>query len=196
MDAGPSNSSTVGAGPPTLRGRRVVLRRIEERDKQDRLTAGNDADAVRMFGGDDRVVAPLTDEDVERWYENQLREPYAWVAEFEGRCIGAARLHSLSATDRRARFAIGIFEADLRNQGLGTEMTRLVLRYAFEELKLHRVDLRVLVYNHRAIATYEKCGFVREGVERESALVAGEWHDDVIMGILEHEYRAIAHTWP
>lgn len=74
-------------------------------------------------------------------------------------------------------------------------MTRLVLRYAFEDLGLHRVDLRVLEYNDRAIAVYEKCGFVREGVERESANVAGKWHSDLIMGILEHEYRALVSTW-
>ena len=48
----------------------------------------------------------------------------------------------------------------------------------------------VLEYNVRAIRAYEKCGFVREGVERESALVDGAWHGDVIMGILEHEYRS------
>lgn len=64
-----------------------------------------------------------------------------------------------------------------------------------EQLGLHRVDLRVLAYNHRAIACYEKCGFVREGVEREGALVAGEWHGDVMMSILEAEYRAASREW-
>ena len=45
------------------------------------------------------------------------------------------------------------------------------------------------------IRCYEKCGFVREGVERESAWVDGAWADDVLMAILEHEYRALASTW-
>lgn len=53
----------------------------------------------------------------------------------------------------------------------------------------------MLEYNGWAIACYEKCGFVREGIERESALVAGEWHSDVIMGILEHEYREASVRW-
>jgi RimJ/RimL family protein N-acetyltransferase len=181
--------------PPSLRGRRVLLRRVEKRDRSDRLAAGRDAEAVRMYGGDDRNLAPFTADDAERWYQAHLNEPYAWVAEFEGRCVGGARLHSLNAADRRARFAIDIFDPAVRNQGLGTEITRLVLRYAFEALALHRVDLRVLTYNHRAIACYEKCGFVREGVERESALVAGEWHSDAIMSILEHEYRAVSGNW-
>lgn len=180
---------------PALGGRWVTLRRAEGRDKQDRLAAGNDAETVRMFGGDYRTLPPFTDEDAERWYQSQLREPYAWVAEVDGRCIGGARLHSVNTTDRRARFAAGIFDAAMQGQGTGTEMTRLVLRFVFEALGLHRVELRVLDYNERAIAVYEKCGFVREGVERESALVAGEWQSDVVMSILEQEYRALAPAW-
>jgi RimJ/RimL family protein N-acetyltransferase len=72
----------------------------------------------------------------------------------------------------------------LLGKGLGTEATRLVLRHAFNDLGLHRVGLRVLAYNHRAIRSYEKCGFVIEGREREAALVDGAWHDDVLMGAL------------
>jgi RimJ/RimL family protein N-acetyltransferase len=48
----------------------------------------------------------------------------------------------------------------------------------------------VLEYNTRAIRAYEKCGFVREGIERETALVDGAWHGDVIMSLLEDGYRA------
>jgi site-specific DNA recombinase len=54
-----------------------------------------------------------------------------------------------------------------------------------------RVDLRVLAFNKRAIACYEKCGFVREGVVRESVVIGGEWQSDVLMSILEHEYGSL-----
>jgi len=70
-------------------------------------------------------------------------------------------------------------------------MTQLVLRYAFETLKLHRVDLRVLSYNKRAIRCYEKCGFIIEGYEREGAYIEGQFETDVMMSILEHEYREL-----
>ncbi len=110
-----------------------------------------------------------------------------WVIEYEGRCIGTARL-TLTESDRRARFAIGIFDFSKLGIGLGTEATRLVLGHAFNTLGLHRVDLRVLDYNKRAIACYEKCGFVREGVEREGARVEGKWETDVMMSILDREY--------
>ena len=148
-----------------------------------------------MYGGDYRKVAPLTSAVVERWYEQLCADPLQWAIEADGWCIGTAQLHHLDEQNRRARYAIGIFNAAYWGQGIGTEATRLVLQYAFDDLHLHRVDLRVLTYNHRAIKCYEKCAFVREGIERESALVAGEWHGDLIMGILEQEYREVSKTW-
>jgi len=57
-------------------------------------------------------------------------------------------------------------------------------------MSLHRVSLRVLAYNVRAIRCYSACGFVEEGREREAAFVGGEWHDDVMMGLLAHEFAA------
>lgn len=108
----------------------------------------------------------------------------------DGRCIGTIRLHHIESGDRRARLAIGICDRRFRSQGFGIEAIQLLLAYAFDTVKLHRVDLRVLAYNTRAIRAYEKCGFVREGVERESALVNGAWHDVVMMSILDHEFAA------
>jgi RimJ/RimL family protein N-acetyltransferase len=113
------------------------------------------------------------------------------MIEHEGRCIGTARLHRLDEHGRRARYAVGILDPALLGKGLGTEVTGLVLAYAFETLGLHRVDLRVLAYNERAIRSYEKSGFQREGTERDSALIDGEWEDDVMMAVLEWEWRAM-----
>ena len=50
------------------------------------------------------------------------------------------------------------------------------------------MDLRVLAINERAIACYRRCGFVEEGREREAARIGDEWHDDIIMGILAHDF--------
>jgi RimJ/RimL family protein N-acetyltransferase len=55
-------------------------------------------------------------------------------------------------------------------------------------MNLHRVDLRVLAFNDGAIAAYRKWGFVAEGRERESCWLDGQWHDDIIMGLLAAEF--------
>jgi len=73
---------------------------------------------------------------------------------------------------------------------LGTRRAvgRLECKVAFATLRLHRISVRVVDYNVRAIRAYEKCGFAVEGRDREAALVDGTWHDDVIMGILDREF--------
>ncbi len=173
---------------PVLYGERVTLRPPRPEDVNDRLRYGRDAEFILMCGGDPHHTPPLTRAVAEQWYSDLCAEPLAWVLEVDGRCIGVARLREQPA-DRRARYAIGIHDPSTWNLGLGTEATRLVLRYAFTSLGLHRVDLRVLDINHRAVACYRKCGFVVEGVERDGALVAGRWQSDVMMSILEDEWR-------
>ncbi len=91
----------------------------------------------------------------------------------------------------RNNYATAIFDPNDWGHGYGSETTQAVLDYAFNELALHHVDLRVLASNKRAIACYKKCGFVQEGVERETVLISGGWDSDVLMSILEHEYGNI-----
>jgi RimJ/RimL family protein N-acetyltransferase len=69
---------------------------------------------------------------------------------------------------------------------------RLLAAHAFDTLGLHRLGSRVLDFNARAVAAYEKVGFVVEGREREAALIASKWHDDLILGLLDRDLRRTA----
>ncbi|SDW71287.1 Acetyltransferase (GNAT) family protein [Marininema mesophilum] len=64
-----------------------------------------------------------------------------------------------------------------------------MLEYAFGVLNLHRVELDVFSYNERAIHVYEKLGFKKEGILRESLFYDHQYHDSIIMSMLEKEYR-------
>lgn len=110
--------------------------------------------------------------------------------ETQGRLVGAAFLHSISPADGKARFAIGLFHPDDLGHGFGSEATRLVLRYAFTEIGLNRVDLRVLAFNDAAIRAYEACGLTVEGRERQSCWLDGVAYGDIIMGVLSTEFLA------
>ena len=77
-----------------------------------------------------------------------------------------------------------IGEKSAWGKGLGTEVTRYVLDYAFDALNLNRVHLTVLATNPRAIAVYEKLGFEREGVMRQAQFKRGAYIDVVVMGKL------------
>lgn len=174
---------------PPLEGSRVLLRAPRPTDLDERLALGRQPEIVHLFGGDLRRPAPLPRDVAAAWLERLSRHPHAWIIEVDSRLLGEVRLDNVDRHDRRASLAIGLFDPAQLGRGLGSEAVRLVLAYAFGELALHRVSARVLADNARAIRCYEKCGFTIEGRERQAALVGGEWHDDLIMGILEPDWR-------
>ena len=183
------------AKPPVLRGKHVTLRPFKPDDILDRYNCGRNAEYVEMMGADSQALPPLGLTEVKSWYTQMSRQPNCWAIEAEKACIGTARIHGIDEAHLRGRYAIGIFDPSAWGLGLGTEATRMVMRYAFETLRLHRVDLRVLAFNDRAIACYAKSGFSIEGYERESAWIDGAWHDDVIMSTLDREYIMLVKRW-
>jgi RimJ/RimL family protein N-acetyltransferase len=174
---------------PVLVGARITLRPPLATDADARLRLGSDPDIHRMFGGSQAQLVPLDADAAAEWLDGLSSHPHAWVIE-AGQFIGEIRLDKLDLSDRRATLAIGIVDPAVLGRGYGTEAIRLLLAHAFGTLGLHRIGLRVVAYNDRAIRAYEKCGFVVEGRERESALVDGVWHDDMMMGILAADFAA------
>ncbi|HLX94993.1 MAG TPA: GNAT family N-acetyltransferase [Verrucomicrobiae bacterium] len=72
-------------------------------------------------------------------------------------------------------------------QGLMCEGLRLVLKHAFQKLKLHRVEADIQPHNHASIALVKKCGFVREGLSRRLVKVCGRWQDHERWAILAED---------
>jgi RimJ/RimL family protein N-acetyltransferase len=185
-----SFSRMSGNNLPILKGKRVTLRRPREDDFQARLRLGRDAEIFRMYGGNLSDLRPMTEDRAKRWVQRLLDRDYAWIIE-AGSLVGEIRLDRVDLRDKRASLAIGIEDGSQLGKGLGSEAIALVLGYAFNILKLHRVSVRVVDYNLRAVRAYQKCGFVIEGKEREAAFVDGVWYDDVMMAVLDKEYLAM-----
>lgn len=175
---------------PELCGPRVRLRRFHHSDIAGRLALGRSPEIVRCFGGNPNGLPPYSESDARSWVERNIEHPLCWAVEFDGRLLGEARLDGLDLHDSRARLATGLYDVSQRGKGLGRKLIKLVLSHAFETMRLHRVDLRVLAFNQRAMRCYRSCGFVEEGRERQSARIGDIWYDDVIMGLLAAEYHA------
>lgn len=143
------------------------------------------------YGEEVLLDGPMDVVEARQWLARLLavgETGVAWVIEVDGWPSGQAMLHSLDKKDQRARLAVGLWrEADL-GCGYGTRAIKLVLSHAFMDMRLHRVDLRVLAFNARAIRAYERCGFTVEGREREACRFQGAFHDDVMMSILRKEW--------
>ena len=109
----------------------------------------------------------------------------------DGRIIGESVINEMDFDLRRANFRIAFFQASGRGRGIGTWAVERTRDFAFEELGLHRLDLDVYSFNPRAEHVYRKAGFRREGVLRDAVLDGQEYADDILMAILEEEWREI-----
>ncbi len=180
---------------PVLGGERTVLRGFRESDIDDRLRHPIDPEEEDGYGS-----AWRREWDGRRYSTREQltddRGPpdpttYTWAIEYDGQCVGSARL-VVDPDQHCATYAVGLFVADLRGRGLGREVTRLVVAWAFDVLGVHRIQLDVVDGNRRAIDCYLACGFRREGVRREAQLYPDGWRDFIVMGLLQSEYSSLA----
>ena len=116
---------------------------------------------------------------------------FAICRKVDDKYLGHIGYEHLNLRDRNTELGIVIGDPDSLGQGIGSEAVGLFLRVCFEELGLHRVGLRVLSSNPRAVRCYQKCGFREEGAMRDYHFSRGRWHSLLYMSILEDEYHAI-----
>jgi ribosomal-protein-alanine N-acetyltransferase len=69
-----------------------------------------------------------------------------------------------------------------------TEAVELILRFAFRDLKLHRIEANVQPENLPSIAVLKRCGFTREGFSRKYLKIAGRWRDHERFAIIKEDW--------
>ena len=119
---------------------------------------------------------------------NKKRKYYCWtIAVKTGEKIGMAGL-----TDSTDRFKIGEIYYKINpvywNKGYGTEVSKGLIRFGFESLKLHRVEAGVATENKASVRVLEKSGMKREGLHTKILPIRGEWKDNYHYAIVEEDY--------
>jgi RimJ/RimL family protein N-acetyltransferase len=134
----------------------------------------------------DEVLKAFDGEDESAYRSNEAFVPFAIVVDEE--VVGMTCFWGIDLHNRRAHLGIGLGE-EHRGRGIGTDATRVMLRYAFRDRGLHRVQLEVLATNSAALRAYKKAGFREDGRMRQSAWVRGEFVDEVYMSVLATDPR-------
>ena len=170
-----------------LRGERVLLRPLASSDLRRCVKWFSDAQIIRFLGRN----SPVTLAEEERWFRDSERrtDEQIFAIEVDGRHVGNLGLHRIDRVHRKAEIGIVIGELPSWSKGYGTEAMQVALRYAFDVLGLNKISLDVLEYNTRAIRTYERTGFQREGLHREDVYKDGRFVNVLRMGILAREMR-------
>lgn len=159
-------------------------------------------DLMKNYGwGNNRELALLTGMsplpkagvELERWYDGVLNNPglrmFA-VKTHGGEYIGNGELAQIDWRVRRAEVGVMIGEPDHLGKGYGKEIILMLAEVAFLEMNLHRLEARILDYNHRARRCFESCEFRLEGTLRQAHYTLGSYHDICLYGLLKSEYLA------
>ena len=109
----------------------------------------------------------------------------------EGKLIGWCGLHADAPENHSASLGISIGEKAYWNGGYGTDTMRVLCRFGFEHMNLHRIELTVFATNPRAVRVYEKVGFQHEGCLREWDFRYGAYRDCLVMGLLRGELKEV-----
>ena len=114
-----------------------------------------------------------------------------WAVTFNGqdKMIGKCILFQFDQKNHRAEIGY-ILNRDYWRQGLMQQALGAVINFAFDTLKLHRIEADVDTENAGSLGVLEKLGFKREGLFRERWFVYDEWQDSVMLSLLKQDWRS------
>jgi RimJ/RimL family protein N-acetyltransferase len=142
----------------------------------------------------DWLKPPRSLEEMEREFERNAADPASDIIDFiiqaDDRIIGDIDFFRIDERNRCALVGIGIWRAEDRGKGYGYDALVTACRWAFQQLNLHRIELSCDPDNAPAFHIYEKCGFVLEGRQRKRHFQDGDYHDELIMGLLREDFDA------
>lgn len=174
-----------------LRGEKVLLRPVKRSDIEYFLKWFNDPEVIQYIG----LYLPMTEMAEGKFIEGlgSDRTHAMFVIEAidgdTGKPIGSTDLGNISARDHSAGFGIAIGDKDYWSKGYGTEAARLLIKYGFEQLNLHRINSSALAFNERSLKLHLKLGFKEEGRQRDGIFKNGKFHDLVGFGLLRAEWK-------
>ncbi|MGO8928012.1 MAG: GNAT family N-acetyltransferase [Limisphaerales bacterium] len=168
----------------------ITIRVLEERDLEAARKLRNDPSTWMNLTS----AGFITAEQQRAWYtrvSTALDRRYYVISSAQHDFVGIVRCDEIDPGNRSIRIGCDILP-ELRRQGYGTRTYRLLLKYCFDHLNMHRVWLLVLDFNTAGVRLYTKIGFQEEGRLRHAVFRAGTYRNYVVMSILENEYRQFA----
>jgi len=172
-------------------GNRVVLRAMKESDALLRNEETNDSNGFRLMNWGVELPKSLDMDkaEVDEWvdfkdYENGLMFS---IDNLQGEHVGNIYLNSIDMKNGTFSFGIRIYR-HFRNRQYAQEAIRIVLRYAFFELRLQKCNSGCVDGNQASQTMHEKVGFIVEGRIRRAIYMNGHYYNDLMLGLTIEEF--------
>jgi RimJ/RimL family protein N-acetyltransferase len=175
-------------------GEQVSLRAIELSDVSLMMEHWNTYETRIGLG----TFIPDSSQQREEWVKeiNEKRKKgesfiFAIVNKTTDEFLGVCSLTKVNKINKGAFMGVAIYNPEDHNKGFGTDAVKCLLKIGFDILNLHRIELHVYEFLESAIHIYKKLGFKEVGIRREASFIAGEYRNDLVMDILEDEFKKL-----
>lgn len=170
-------------------GKIIILRAIEEKDLDLLQKWSNDPEIQYWLGG---WHTPSSLIIMKEWHNRITRDNNNIRFAIEHKelgLIGTANLVDINWKDRNAFHGMLLGDKDIRGKGIGVDVVMSIMKYAFEELGLQRLDGSMIEYNIGSLKLYiEKCGWKKEGIKKKWYYRKKQYWDKIIVGITRDDY--------
>jgi RimJ/RimL family protein N-acetyltransferase len=171
----------------------IYLREITETDLPEINKYRNDMELATWLTAPFRFINMETDH---KWFQSYLSSRNenvrcAICLKSNHQIIGMVNLLNIRWEYRSAEYSILIGEKEAWGKGYGTTATREILKHAFCNMGLNRIQLIVMEHNERAINMYRKAGFKEEGLLRQTIRKGDTTYNTIIMSLLREEYDCL-----
>ncbi|MED1567970.1 GNAT family protein [Bacillus paramycoides] len=172
----------------------VQLRELSLADVEDRYKWSLDTEVTKHLVVPDQYP-PFTREDTRRWIETCISRKNGYeqraILTDKGIHIGWVDIKNFDKTNKNAELGIAIGNKEYWGKGYGMAALYCMLQSGFSEFELEKIWLRVDEDNLQARKSYEKAGFVCEGIMRNDRLRHGEFIHRYRYSMLKEEYQSL-----
>ncbi|AVP55119.1 N-acetyltransferase [Clostridium tetani] len=176
-----------------LKSDRIKITALREEDIETITKWYEDTNFLRVF--DFNPSAPKTSWKIREWLMEEVSSSnnyfFAIRKKDANKILGYVEIEKINWNNGVGGIAIGIGDSSEWGKGYGSEALSLAMDFAFRELNLHRLQLITISYNERAIKSYEKLGFKKEGIYREAVNRDGKRYDIYLYGVLKREWKEL-----
>ena len=134
-----------------------------------------------------------SDDEISAWFDMLLSDKSSYnkaiVDSTSQKLIGYAGITHLSKINLSGEYFIFIGDKSYHGKGVGTFITKEIVKGAFQKLGLNRIMLTVSEKNIGAIKAYTNANFKTEGAMRQAFYRDGKFHDKIVMAILKEEWN-------
>jgi RimJ/RimL family protein N-acetyltransferase len=175
-----------------IAGEKVILRAIELEDLELLHKWANDPEIQYWLGG---WHFPTNRNDMLNWHSklsiNSINQRFSVCTDDLG-LIGTANIVDIDWKNKNAFHGMLLGDKEIRGKGLGVDTVMAIMKYAFEELGLNRLDGSIIEYNEASLKMYrDKCGWSLEGRQRNWYFRKNRFWDKILVGITKEDYFEI-----